>query len=407
MLGKRGLGSLAWFVLIVAGLVIATDEQSVGAAPSGQALLHGHAVIYARQRVRRQPDGATPTEWTVYWQKGSDPSEARVLYTSTPGYGPTPARFGYLPSPDGRWLHIWETVELNPNRVKTQWVVVEVSGARRLRIGESPGMVGLLPRWLDDHRLRLERGDKSAVFDVHTGKISNPLPRPQTLPERPEYGEREIDSSQAAAAAWRRSYVQRYYARDETLLKGMQKEHEGELAISPYLRPGKWPGPDTLESLLLRPLGIVNLSGYMSGKAVWPCVAISPDAKLLARTTFAVTGRKERTDLGGRAFLGYAFDARLDVYAVPSGERLWGKVVSQSNPQSDNTALYLTHGRLASVLDPWFTNPRWSADGLYLCFATVEGPSHRAEASVLDTTTWRVALRITDAIDAFVVSAAE
>jgi len=390
-----------------------SDGGSADAAGLHHSALEDRAVLYLRRARSRR--------YQVVWQRGQETEAGRVIYETghlrarsvRPSLAPPPEGVGVLPSPDGRWVHVWETAyDGSGASVKTVWLVVEVPTGRRLQIGEQPGgPVGYFPYWLDDSRLLLEKGNYATVFDVRTG-LANPR-FPAAAKPRYRWSARDIDvgslggNDDERTLAWGREYVRRHYSRELHTLRSAVAAFGRDLGLSSYLRAREareWPQPDALEDLLLRPMGVV---AWVRSKQIWPTVAISPGGEMLARTAFVVTGRRQESGLSGDQFLGYAFDARLDVYALPGGQRLWGKSAHQPWAQPRDTAMYLGRHGLASVADVWFQDPRWSSDGRYLSFTTRDESPRKTTVSVLDSSTWQVVLRIPDATDAFVVPVAK
>ena len=378
--------------------------------------LHDRALIY----LRRQSEGPNARDsFQAIWQRADSEEDARVLYETGcrseddiwegPDGGP-PTDFGILPSPDGRWLHVWESAHHTDDRAKakTVWSVVEVLTGRQLTIGELPtDVVGYFPYWQAAQLLSLEKGDEATLFDVRTGQLTQPLPLPRHPPLSP--AERDIDAThRPRTAEWRQDYVTRHYAQELKALDSALATFGRELGVSNYLREQEYPDlPDVPADMLMRPFGVLSWDGPGHSKLIWPSVAISPDLSLLARTAFVPTGRRRATDFRGNSYRGYTFDARIDVYALPSGRHLWGQSVPQRNPQARDVAYHFVHARLASVVDPWFKDPRWSSDGSYLAFATQHAPSQRETVSVLDTSSWQIVQQIEDATDAFIVPAPE
>ncbi|MDH4180238.1 MAG: hypothetical protein OEV33_06975, partial [Armatimonadota bacterium] len=236
-----------------------------------------------------------------------------------------------------------------------------------------------------------------------TGQLAKPL----TGHHHETFGYRDIDQYlRSYAREWRQEYVNRHYARELVALESALKAFGRELGVLNYLREqedGEW--TDVPADMLLRPLGLVHWGNPGRSKFIWPSVAISPDLSMLARTVFVPTGRQMARDLQGDSFRGYTFEARIDVYELPSGQHLWGQSVPQRNPQGEDVAYYFSHARLRWVLDPWFKDPRWSSDGRYLVFVTQDEPSLWETVNVLDTSSWKVVLQIEDATDAFIVPA--
>jgi hypothetical protein len=300
------------------------------------------------------------------------------------------------------WESIYHTTDYAAR--ETMWTVVEISTGRRLEVAERPGdMAGYFPYWSDAHRLSLEKGSERTIFDTSTGQLAKPLiGYPQ---EGVRY--RDIDDWLSPyVGECRQEYIDRHYARELRALESALKAFGRELGVSNYLREQEGSMlPDVPADMLLRPLGLVYWGGPGRSKLIWPSVAISSDLSMLARTVFVPTGRQMARSLQGDAFFGYTFEARIDVYELPSGPHLWGKSVPQRLPQARDVAYYFGHAGVAWVLDPWFKDPRWSSDGRYLVFVTREEPTQRQTVNVLDTSSWKIVLQIEDVTDAFIVPA--
>ena len=357
----------------------------------------GIAVVYARL-------SASHT-YQVIWKRDTGPGDARMVYeTWRHTFDAVPSDFGFVPSPDGRWVHIWETLYHREGgaRNKTVWLTVELPTGRRLKIGEKPRRSGYYPYWLDDHRLLLEKGDYRTVFDLETRRLTRALEAP-SYPRGQFRSDRDLDPEDKRALAWGRQYVRCHYSAELDRLRSALAILDRQLGISTYLREREFPPADAPEDFLLRPMGLVN----DRSKFVWPGVAVSSDGELIARTAFLVTGRKEEEDLRGGRFSGFAFSARIGVYRLPSGEFVWGKSVEQRVAQSGDAPMYSRHGDLGLVVDPWFRDPRWSRDGRYLSFTTRDEPSGKESVSVVDSSTWEVVLHIPNATNAFVIPVVE
>lgn len=258
---QRQLAAGVGLLLLVAGAGCGgTHRQSIRAtalpevsapAPSEQVSnshrLEGYAVVYVRRQSHR-PDGTD--SFQAVWQLG-DPDDARVVYetgrwadrdtTNGPAF-PPPVGCGILPSPDGHWLHVWESVYHGEGgSFKTVWTVVEVPTGRRLTIGELPrDKFGYFPYWLDAHRLSLEKGDERTVFDVGTGQLTRPLSAPRQQPY--PYGSRDIDGkTDAPVAVWRQQYISRHYARELGALGSALATFGRELGISDVPSRRRWP----------------------------------------------------------------------------------------------------------------------------------------------------------------------
>jgi len=386
----------------------ASSAGDNGAGPE-RPFLANHAVVYACQRAHPHSD---PT-WVVLYQSGADQANARVVYEAAPGYGGLMDGFGFLPSPGGRWLHVWETV-VGPEHgaQKTRWFVIELATGRHISVGEQPGRTGLLPYWLDDDRLCLEKGRESAVFNARTGELTGPLPTVLASIERPDQGERYIDSLQprdAYAFEWRRVYVERHYATEMKGLRSSLDRLGTAWGVTPY-RTAKWPDAESPETFLLRPLGVVRLYGWRSLKTNWPSVAVSPLGDLIARSAMVRPGMihssapasSERAAPGNPRGV---FRARLDVYDLPLGNWVWGTEIPGDLTRTDSDVFW----DFPNATDPWFGAIRWSSDGWYLSFTssvTLNG-QRTANATVVDTRTWQQVLTLPDARNLFVVPAVD
>ena len=318
--------------------------------------------------------------------------------------GRLPVYFGFLPSPDGRWLCVWETHYGPQGRwdepVKTVWTMVDLPEGSKREIHMQQGLVGYLPVWLDSYRLRLEKGDLSATFDVRTGKLSPELPA-HTPPRHHEAHDRDVDDDTGAAMAWRREYLAQHFPGGLQVLDQALQVLSSELRIADYLRERGFPRPDTQDDLLFRPMGVVGLWGPWAryDKRVWPSVAISPDQRLIARAgvlriseVFELR-RWWSTEAGPKA--GNTFDARVDVDELSSRRRLWGISVPRPSTTSADISV--------SDHECWFSDIRWSQDGRYLSFTWHQAPYGYDWVRVIDASTWREVLRVCNASNAFVV----
>jgi hypothetical protein len=382
-----------------------------GSGVTNKPALFRDAVVYI------QEDTAT-YRYQVIYQRGTNSTNARVIYETgrytkgniNPVSEPPPIGFGILPSPDGCWLHIWETFDRKGDApIKTIWFALELSSNRLLKIGEQPrGRTGYFPFWLDNYRLSLERGEKNTIFDVRTGRLTNPLP-PRTK-EADIFLNRDIDEAGHLEKGdfWRRQFIRHNFARELKILKSALGSLKKELNISNYLRVPEYWQSDTPEDLLLRPMGIVHWGNPGRSKLIWPSVAVSADGTKLVRSAFLLTGRK-MIDSDRKQILGYSYTASIDVFALPSGKHLWGKSVPQPIIQVYDRAYEFSHARVTMAQAPWFKDPRWSRDGRYLAFSTINmlarGIEPREVVSVLDAKTWKVVMQIPSAEDAFIIPA--
>ena len=304
--------------------------------------------------------------------------------------GPPPDSCGLLPSPDGRWLVAWtaDWAAAKTGSAPTLWNMIRVSDGKTLPLGHGSGVGGnarMLPYWIDNERVVLEGDGADSIFDVRTEKLSRPLPRDK------DYGD-DYERRMAVETARLLAYCRGHYPAELKAL-GLALEKIGkQLGLEDYLRGDPRTPP---EYLLLRCLGIpglYELSRYgdasvsrIDGFRV-PHVAVSPDATRVA-VAFVHNRALSRVD------------ARLDVFDVASGRRLWGASIPATPwRQAPSFGSVVPH-----FTAPRFTEIRWSRDGRYLSF-TARVPDEWV--AVMDTSTWREALRIPNATNAFVITSA-
>lgn len=307
--------------------VPAFGEMRWGDAETGTTgALPGYAVVYAR----RHPVSGRTYAWQIIWQSGSDPRRMRVI-RETPaleGWVHFGSMFGFLPSPDGRWLLVWETAvdRRTALPVSTTWRAIELPSGRQLRIGEQPGLQGVLPYWLDEHRLSLEKRKERAILDVRTGQLTGQLPGPA---QEPRFFLRDIDGyadGPKEGAEWRREYLRRHFQRELDSASAALASVGSQLALDPCLHPSELLGSDSVEDMLLRAKGIIPSPSAVPGiRWRWPELAISPSGDLLARAAVLAVGTVADDDVDtAPAGSEYVFRAHLDVYRLPSGKRLGG-----------------------------------------------------------------------------------
>jgi hypothetical protein len=298
------LGAL---VLAGGGLAAGLASRAVRQQPPD------YAVIYGRERyVAKANDSAID----IYWQLLPRGTPRRV-YTIPPR-NDRPRTAGYLPSPDGRWLYVWhgtgEDEYGQPMAIRFLLVSVpdgetvpmaEVKTYRRR--GYDRFVLSLAPVWLDSNRLLLETSFGSGVFDLRTRTFKEPLPAwpPQTLPE-PSYQYTTLPTPEA--------FVREHYADDlECTQKGLAK-FGAELGLKDSLTSDY--DPDTLESMLARPLGVTRprpLPPAGGGWLVHPELACSPNHRYLARAAVLPTDTEvQRKDLRGQWRVGHEVAVRLD-----------------------------------------------------------------------------------------------
>jgi hypothetical protein len=174
------LAALAGLCGIVSGCSRATPaaakEAGSGPRPAASEVspalpkegpLPGRALIYAEMQGKQAGRSVALCDlsWHVMWLPGAGGGPARTVYVGGPKRvfnGRLPAHLGFIPSPDGRWLCVWET-HYGPrgqwsDALQTVWTMVKLPEGSKPEIHVQPGLAGHFPLWLDNHRLQLEKG---------------------------------------------------------------------------------------------------------------------------------------------------------------------------------------------------------------------------------------------------------
>lgn len=94
-----------------------------------------------------------------------------------------------------------------------------------------------------------------------------------------------------------------------------------------------------------------------------------------------------------------AYAAKVDVYDIRSGQRLWGRAL----PSKGGFVSGAGRAQRLRAPEPYIRLLRWSPDGHCLSFTIWHKSSQRTEVSVIDTSTWQEVLFIGNAMNAFVV----
>ena len=130
---------------------------------------------------------------------------------------------------------------------------------------------------------------------------------------------------------------------------------------------------------------------------MWPTVAVSPDCRFIARAAVLRSG--EVVTLARRHQLGdtSTFEARLDVYELSSGRRLWGIAIPWAATLVGDVAIARPYTRD----EAWLGDLRWSGDGRYLSFTWHQG--QRDSVSLVDASRWTEVWRLGNASNAFVI----
>jgi hypothetical protein len=371
------------FVVVAArvGLCSASAKPARGRSVVQTEALPGRALVYARPQALSAQFLAP---WEVVWWPGRGPSQ--MIYRSQrPG-----TMLGLLPSPDGRWLCVWETPE---GGSRTVWTAVELRTGRQAEILAETGPPGYLPFWHGASELHLERGATEVVWEATAGKARAGL---TTRPVAGKAREYDVAGETAEAIRWREEYLRRHFANDVRALGRALADLPKVLAVGDYLRPPGGMKPDRPSDLLLRPMGVVDRAGHQGMKAPWPGVAFSPDGTRVARTAVVRVGVASVVTLKGDTWREGTFESRVDVYEGRSGRRLWGMSVPWVQTLGPDRAPM--HNPRGGWGDAWFGEVRWSRDGRYLSVGW------RTATSVVDTWSWREVLRVPQAENLFIIA---
>jgi len=344
--------------------------------------------------------------WQVMWQPGTHTSQQRVVYETAPTRGLVriPSRLGYLPSPDGRWLLVWETTypPETPDVLTTTWTAVTLPTGEHVAIAAMQGLAGAFPHWLDDHQVVLEKAGESAVFDVALRRLTGKLPERQ---EPTQTAERDVDDDNVSAA-WRQQFLKRYFQPQLECARGAAATPQ--LDLRRFLQPREFPDADTVEAFLLRPMGLVQVVGYMERKESWPSLAVAPNCGMIARAAVLPVGLAMIDYDSGEHTMGTVVRPELAVYDFRSGKQLWRERSRLwSGPQASDVGVELP----GDAWEPSYRDIRWSGDGRYLSFTRHNNIDEHGRltdsTAVVDSTTWTRELRLWDVTNAFVVPNAE
>jgi len=361
--------------------------------PYVRALARGPIIIYSRV-----PPGVERTE--VVWRALRSPEE-HVLYAARGRRHGILALLGYLPAPDGSCLLVWHSSGFR-GRETTTWLAFGLPDGEEQKLGETPGypwLSALSPfpyweYWDDQYRLVLVPG--SCVFTPDPGTLSGALPGPE-IPV-PEPSALSLPDARDRLTA----YCEQHHQAAMEHLRSAFAKLADEMDVG---YPG-FEDPAVSPDLLLVSLGIP--SAWCMGMEGWGIpmrhAACSPDGRLIA---YADRWRHEGLPTPeGPAPTHYGWGARLDVFDVATGRRLWyarRASVPRWVPEVYKSVRYQiewTHS--------YFADLRWSPDGRYLSFTTCDLPYYGFRSShnvtVLDVAQWRPVLCLPNASNAFVIT---
>jgi hypothetical protein len=339
-------------------------------------------------------------------------SESRLLYQPA-----RPGGLGYLPSPDGQWLLVWDTPRrgTEDGGYRTWWRLVSVARGGTVELGETEGYPWLLPYWQDADHLLLqgevvlsEAEGSSAAYDVKEGRLSRPLAALRFVESQNDSPLRpSMDRTRLTA------YAQQHYRRELAVLYHSLWAVPGAAThLWVYTGPS-WPHIDEpTEYLLLRNLGLpswpdmsVGLGAPYLRYTFYPRVAPAPDGTKAAVSVVrdgpyrVASGPDKGRERRARV-------ACLDLYSLPATARFG---TARTLRRADWSRGQVTPDRLVipppslvnGWLQPMFVDPRWSGDGRYLVYGFRSGDGR--SVAVMDVDSGKDVLSIADASNAFLV----
>jgi hypothetical protein len=376
-------------------------EECCGTAPVLDA-----AVVYI-QRMAPSSDAAEyvgDSAELVYIRPGRQARQV-VLLSSWPlsSFTPVPDVLGMLPSPDGRWVIAW-VPHLPWSRrghvtATTDWMAIRLEDGKLVRLGETAVTLDegqpLLPYWPDVEHVALEGTCGTSTFVLAAGKQSPA----QDAAVRPMWG-RCLDGVTVATVE---QFLNAHFSRELSQYRAALAKHGPALGMGdvsrwrrqwslwrdewPFALPLGIPLPEEVRDPVGRPM------------AGWPHIEIacSPDGGEIARADEGIHQSVRHLKPNGRS---EEAGARLTVFDADSGKHLWE---TRIRPRSVEYPMGypMTNPPMPLYTSPQIRDIRWSEDGHYLSFTLYDDPA--PSVIVIETTTWKEAKRIPNAMNAFVL----
>jgi len=139
--------------------------------------------------------------------------KSRVVFSSR-SQGGVPDDFGFLPSPNGKWLLLWDYLFWHSGGERgadlTRWLLIHVPDGRARELGRTRGSPWLLPHWKDSQHVLLEGESGSVSFDVKAVTDEWPFSSTRDPQTYNNWGER--------AQARLLGYARRYYPNERKIL---------------------------------------------------------------------------------------------------------------------------------------------------------------------------------------------
>jgi hypothetical protein len=300
-----------------------------------------------------------------------------------------PDEFGFLPSPSGRLLLVWEESSRTDRYglpMEARWTVVTLADGNAVRLATTHGRIALLPHWLSDTELVL-MGEGGAETRIAVG-----APGPLALPPISR------DGGQKARDEYRRRYCQTEH---DELLSALQKS-EDELGLRGFhelMDERRWQW--AVSDMVLWPLGMPRLDTLWIYGYRRPQASFSPDGTLLALADAWTEAPAVEVWHGDEKVTIHTSGARLVVYRAATGQRVWAQMTPPKPRRLPENGPRVNPSPMPWVTAP-YRDPRWSPDGRYLSFTKYDYPGV-PEVNVVEVSTWEQVVRIPRAADAFIV----
>jgi hypothetical protein len=270
----------------------------------------------------------------------------------------------YLPSPDGRWLYVWETryAEDGWRPLGATLSVVRLPEGEVVKVAEPKEGVPL-PRWEDSRHLVLETDTGSSVFDVAERKLTGPLPSwaPKASTGSSDEGERRWQT-------WLAGYWAMRYPAATKCLHAALRSLRGELGVESHLRERAEPP----EMLTIRPSGIVRFQSRYGEELLYPSVACSPDGQWIARAWVFSTPPFKKRNEQGKWVSRQGAQARIDVYNLPRRKLAWSTSMVWPVYEAPEGSRLPTYN--PQYLEPRFSDLRWGGKSRFLSYTACSLP---------------------------------
>ena len=300
--------------------------------------------------------------------------QSRRLYSCAGIVYSIPDDLGWLPSPDGRWLYVWDVLrDKHGARATTRLLLVRMADATIVPIGELKGEERVLPTWADAENLRLESPKDSAFYSVKERQLSGPLPRwapPAPTPPR--------SISAKDDRVWREALTRlcgERYPRERECVRDALRELGDKLDLGIYLKEHPSlsfsPMPDSMEYFFLRSLGTVVIPD--PAKRLYPTVVCSPEGSLLAACYLSTLPLEQKGE-HEKWQPAWQVHANVSVFDLRSKDLVWGTTMTWPGLKNEHFDPQRPITYNPDFLQPCFEHLRWSTDARYLSFTAAGLP---------------------------------